>query len=103
MHYYGYVVAYKDKEGFEFPVESEWITGNRCIVFASEEAAEKYRKQVMARHVDRLAKGVVEKTHVTGHLWWKNFTSTYRPLTEKETRESEMMSKRLYIKKVKIV
>lgn len=103
MHYYGYVVTYKDNEGFEHPVESEWIGGTRCIVFSNEDAAEKYRRNVMATHVDRLAQGIFEKSTVNGYLWWKNAKPKYRPLTEKETRESEMMSKKLYVKKVKIV
>lgn len=102
MHYYGYVLAYKDKDGFEHPVKIDSYDGERCIVFTNKDSAEKHRVRFLSRLTDKLGQGEYVKSEITGMLWWKDVNHIYRPLTAQERSDIEVKIKNVYVAKVKL-
>lgn len=102
MHYYGYVVAYRDKDGFDHPMTSDAFDGERCVIFKSEESANKARVRTLTVLTDKLAKGHYIKSKTKGLLWWKDVEHIYEPLTDAERESIKAKIKNLHVVRVKL-
>lgn len=103
MQHYGYVVAYKDKDGFDRPVTTDMYDGERCVVFTNEESANKARIRTMSVLTDKLAKGnFTGKSKTKGMLWWKTTELVYEPLSDVEREKLKAKIKNLHVVRVKV-
>lgn len=102
MQHYGYVVAYKDKDGFDHPVTTEMYDGERCVVFTNEESAKKARIRILSALTNKLAKGNFVDTKSTGMLWWKTIELVYEPLSDVEREKIKAKIKNMHVVRVKL-
>ncbi|AGE48142.1 hypothetical protein CPTAKMNP4_019 [Salmonella phage vB_SenM-AKM_NP4] len=98
MHY-GYMLVYKDKDGFELP----YFESGKATIYEKFDDAVKHYEQLKTYLTHILNVGKVETTIKKRRFWFDKVEMKFKKLSEIESRMNRQIMNTLSVKRVSVV